>query len=185
MDFFKFLRKQLKEHRNHKSSRLESSLAKHEKINGILDDVRHDLDADRVYLSQIHNGTVTTASMHMFKFTMTHERTAISVSKEKNQVIGVPIEDHLKAVRALVDQSIVCINDLDKVNPTLTVALLQSMGVQSGVYGAVRDKTGTVVAFLGVEYTDKKGGLDNETIKSQIQRFLGLLQIALIDYPET
>ncbi len=176
-----WLKKQIDAKRARKEASIESTLEKHLKIEMLLADLLHIQAADRVYLAQIHNGLITSARMHMYKFSISHEVCSVGTSREKETIRNIQIEDHLFSIKQLVDNKFCCVDTVGKMRSGLTKAQLSSMGVRSGMYVAIHDRTQTLVAFLAVEWVDKPKNISKD-LASQgvISDQASLLQLALL-----
>lgn len=177
-------RKFLENRKKKKTAKFEYSLAKHNKIESTLYDLLYAAEADRVYLAQLHNGEITSAKMHMYKVSVSHEVCRPGVSREKDSIKNIQIQDHLKAMNILVRKDIIAVDDVGGLQPNLTRALLQSLNVSSGLYMAIRDREQTMVGFLALEFVDAALPVmvseDKELIKL-FQREASILQLNLLD----
>jgi hypothetical protein len=178
------IRKFLENRKKKKTAKFEYSLAKHNKIESTLYDLLYAADADRVYLAQLHNGEITSAKMHMYKVSVSHEVCRPGVSREKDSIKNIQVQDHLKAMNILVRKDIIAVDDVGGLQPNLTRALLQSLNVSSGLYMAIRDREQTMVGFLALEFVDTpfpvKVSEDKELTKL-FQREASILQLNLLD----
>lgn len=176
-----WIKKQIEEKRAKKAASIESTLEKHLKIERLLSDLLHSVVADRVYLAQVHNGLITSARMHMYKFSISHEVCSVGTSREKETIRNIQIEDHLFSIKQLVDHTSCCVDEVGKMRTGMSKALLSSMGVRSGMYVAIHDRSNTLVAFLAVEWVDKAMKISKDGARqSLILDQANLLQLALL-----
>jgi hypothetical protein len=165
-----------------KTSKFEYTLDKHNKIGDILYELLYNTQADRVYLAQFHNGEITAAKMHMYKFSISHEVTSAGISREKDTIRNIQVQDHLAIMNKLVEDKIMLVNNTDTIQPSLSRALFQTLSVQSGIYISIQDRDNTSIGFLAVEYVATPKIVDTDiTLLALIKKESNLLQLVLLD----
>lgn len=176
-----WVKKRIEAKKLKRAGSIESTMEKHLKLERILSELRHDTEADRCYLAQLHNGLITSARMHMYKFSMSHEVCGVGVSREKETIRNIQVEDHLLSIKQLIDNRSCIINDIALMDSGMTKALLTSMGVESAMYISIHDRSGTLVGFMAVEWVDKPRKISkDDKLQASIIDQANLLQLALL-----
>lgn len=182
-DLILVTKRYLTKRREKRLATVEYTLETHTKLENYLSSILFSMEADRVYLAQLHNGTVTAANMHLCKFSITHEVAQQGVARVKSTLKNIAIEDHLYVIRMMVDRKAISISSVENLEMSLTKALWMSMGCVSTALIPIRNRDKIIVGFVGIDFTGVEVDLnssDNRKALAGVKDTCGMIELALI-----
>lgn len=132
-----------------------------------IEEIRDDIDADRVWLIQFHNGGhFYPTGKSMAKFSMIYETVNIKVSSIQNNFQNIPVNLFSKSINELLKNDIIEIPDFkDETIATFGLKYIaEESGCKSGYLFAVKSIDDKFIGILGVDYTRRKTNLSDEIL---------------------
>ncbi len=126
-------------------------------IEAFLFELREQTEADRAVLYQFHNGIVTTGFLHLCKFSCTNESVREGISREKDHLQNLKIEDFLFRLQLLCTNSLVVEDDVQNMSECGFKQIMLNKGVNSFAMHVVKNKWDQHVAILGIEWVGQEG----------------------------
>lgn len=122
-------------------------------INYLMDNV----ESDRAYILQFHNGGYYYSGRSQQKFSCTHEVVGRGISAENINSQDYRISNYYKYIQKLTTDELYIINDVEKdiSDPTFS-SLLKSKGVKSIINVPIKTLNGKIIGILGVDYVKEK-----------------------------
>jgi hypothetical protein len=132
-----------------------------------LEEIRDEIDADRVWLIQFHNGGhFYPTGKSMAKFSMIYETVNIRVASIQNNFQNIPVNLFSKSINELLNNDIIEIPDYkDETIATFGLKYIaEESGCKSGYLFSVKSIDDKFIGILGVDYTRKKTKLNDDTV---------------------
>lgn len=133
-----------------------------------LEEIRKETKADRIWISQFHNGgkfieSVDTASMK--KMSVVYEKTKAGVSKEKDSFSNVMVSFFSEMIQRIIDAGHVEYGGADMdVDPEAEL-LFRQRGTERMHLFAMKDMEGSLIGIMGVDYTTQDRKLEEDEIQ--------------------
>jgi hypothetical protein len=133
-----------------------------------LERLLEDYDADRVWITQFHNGgNFYPTGKSMAKFSILYESVSIGVTSIQTNFRNVPVNLFSKSINRLLEYD--CIEISDYTDETIVTYGLKSIAeitdCKSGYLFAIKTIDGKFIGTLGIDYTKEKIKLDTESVK--------------------
>ena len=158
-------------------SRLESKKAKpdmvmdtlrvSELVNQRIDHIKEEFNADRVWISQFHNGgNFYPTGRSMAKFSIMYESVGPNVGSVQTNFKNIPVNLFSRSINELLQNDIIEIPDF-KDEKTATYGLkyiAEESGCKSAYLFAIKTIEDKFIGVLSIEYTKRKKDLDIESI---------------------
>jgi hypothetical protein len=146
-----------------KKETLDQYIESNELVNEKIESVRNDINADRIWILQFHNGGhFYPTGKSIQKFSMVYEVLRTGVIPCQHQFQNIPVSLFSKGINTLCKGKVICIKDT-------SVEEKQYEGITSVVPGAnvkstyifpIYDIKNNFIAIVGIDFTDKVVDLD-------------------------
>jgi hypothetical protein len=133
-----------------------------------IDEIRDDFKADRVWITQFHNGGhFYPTGKSITKFSIIYETVGTSVSSVQQNFQNIPVNLFSKALSRLANSNSIEIADFkDESIATYGLKYIaEETGCKSGYLFAIKTIDDRFIGVLGMDYTKKKVKLDDEMVK--------------------
>ena len=139
-----------------KSDIVTDTLHVSELINSKIEDIKHEFNADRVWITQFHNGgNFYPTGKSMAKFSVLYETVGVGVTSIQSNFSNIPVTLFSKSINHLLTNDIVEIADYSDPN-TETYGLeytADTTGCKSGYLFAIKTIDDKFIGTLGLDYT--------------------------------
>jgi hypothetical protein len=136
-------------------------------ISGKLDEIKEEVSADRVWVSQFHNGGhFYPTGKSIAKFSIFYEVVGAGVASIQSNFQNIPVNLFSKSINQLLNHDIIEIPDYKDENiPTYgTKYIAEDTGCKSSYLFAIKTIEGKYIGTMGVEFVKRKTKLDHETV---------------------
>jgi hypothetical protein len=138
-----------------------------ERVMHKLDQIKEDFNADRVWVTQFHNGGhFYPTGKSIAKFSVVYETVNIGVGSIQSNFQNIPVSLFSKSTNELLDNDIISI--IDYKDPTIETYGLkyvaEESNCKSGYLFAIKTIEDKFIGCLGIDYTKRKTKLDLESI---------------------
>jgi hypothetical protein len=133
-----------------------------------IDEIKDEVKADRVWITQFHNGGhFYPTGKSITKFSIIYETVGTSVSSVQQNFQNIPVNLFSKSLSRLVHANTIEIADYkDETIATYGLKYIaEETGCKSGYLFAIKTIDDKFIGVLGIDYTKKKVKLDSEEIK--------------------
>ena len=132
-----------------------------------IDHIREDFKADRVWISQFHNGGhFYPTGKSIAKFSVIYETVSSNTASIQSNFQNIPVNLFTKSMNRLLESDIIEIPDY-KDESVATYGLkyiAEESNCKSGYLFAIKTIDDKFIGVLGIEYTKRKTRLDIESI---------------------
>jgi hypothetical protein len=132
-----------------------------------IEEIREGVNADRVWLTQFHNGGhFYPTGKSITKFSIMYETVNTGVSSVQTNYQNIPVHLFSKSLNQLVIADLIEIPDFEDVT-VATYGLryaAEESGCKSSYLFAIKAIDGKFIGVLGIDYTKNKTQLDDEVI---------------------
>ena len=159
--------KNLLEGRKKKPDMVKETLHVSELINQKIEDIRDEFHADRVWVTQFHNGgNFYPTGKSMAKFSVMYETVNTGVSSVQGNFSNIPVNLFSKSINHLLQNDVIEIHDYkDETIATYGLKYVaEESGCKSGYLFAIKTIDDKFIGTLGLDYTKRKTKLDVESI---------------------
>jgi len=159
--------KNLLEGRKKKPDMVKETLHVSELINQKIEDIRDEFHADRVWVTQFHNGgNFYPTGKSMAKFSVMYETVNTGVSSVQGNFSNIPVNLFSKSINHLLQNDVIEIHDYkDETIATYGLKYVaEESGCKSGYLFAIKTIDDKFIGTLGLDYTKRKTKLDIESI---------------------
>jgi len=132
-----------------------------------LDHIREEFKADRVWVSQFHNGGhFYPTGKSIAKFSVIYETVSPNTTSIQTNFQNIPVNLFTRSMNQLLDANIIEISDYkdDKIATYGLKYVAEESGCKSGYLFAIKTIDDKFVGVLGIDYTKRKTKLDIESI---------------------
>jgi hypothetical protein len=132
-----------------------------------IDHIREEYKADRVWISQFHNGGhFYPTGKSIAKFSVIYETVNINTPSIQSNFQNIPVNLFTKSMNRLLDKDIIEISDFSDENiATFGLKYIaEDTGCKSGYLFAIKTIDDKFIGILGLDYTKKKVKLNQEDI---------------------
>lgn len=160
----------LKNHLNRnkkKPDMVTETLRVSELITTKIEHMREEFHADRVWVTQFHNGgNFYPTGKSMAKFSVMYETVNPGVSSIQTNFHNIPVNLFSKSINQLLLNDVIEIPDFkDETIPTFGLKYIaEDTNCKSGYLFAIKTIDGKFIGTLGMDYTKRKTKLDIEAI---------------------
>ena len=138
-----------------------------ELVNQRIDHIKEEFNADRVWISQFHNGgNFYPTGRSMAKFSIMYESVGPNVGSVQTNFKNIPVNLFSRSINELLQNDVISIPDF-KDEKTATYGLkyvAEESGCKSSYLFAIKTIEYKFIGVLSVEYTKRKKDLDMESI---------------------
>ena len=155
------------EKRKEKPDMLTDALETSEKVMDKLDHIKAEYEADRVWITQFHNGGhFYPTGKSIAKFSLIYETVNIGVGSVQNNFQNIPVNLFSKSINYLLEHDIIEIPDYkdETISTHGLKYIAEDTGCKSGYIFAIKGFDGKFIGSLGLDYTKKKTKLTPEDI---------------------
>ena len=138
-----------------------------ELVNIRIDHIKEEFNADRVWISQFHNGgNFYPTGRSMAKFSIMYEVVGPNVGSVQSNFKNIPVNLFSRSINQLLVNDVIEISDFK--NETIATYGLKYIAEESGCKSAylfaIKSIEDKFIGVLSVEYTKRKKDLDMESI---------------------
>jgi len=155
------------EKRKVKPDMVMDTLRVSELINQKIDHIKDEFKADRVWISQFHNGgNFYPTGKSMAKFSIMYETVGASTQSVQSNFKNIPVQLFSRAINELYQNDIIQISDFkDETIATFGLKYIaEECGSKSSYLFAIKTIEDRFIGVLAVDYTRRKTNLDMESI---------------------
>ena len=138
-----------------------------ELVNNKIEHIREEFNADRVWVTQFHNGgNFYPTGKSMAKFSIMYETVNSGVSSVQTNFHNIPVNLFSKSINELLNNDVIQIADYkDETIATFGLKYVaEDTGCKSGYLFAIKTIDEKFIGTLGLDFTKKKTKLDIESI---------------------
>lgn len=132
-----------------------------------LDHIKDEFEADRVWISQFHNGGhFYPTGKSIAKFSIVYEVVGVGIDSIQTSYQNIPVSLFSKSINHLINDNNICISDFKDVSIAThgLKYIAEESGCKSSYFFAIKTLSGKFIGILGVNYTKKKSKLSPENI---------------------
>jgi len=155
--------------KKNKPDMVEEALKVSELVTNKIDDIREDIKADRVWVTQFHNGGhFYPTGKSITKFSVIYETVNTGVSSIQSSFQNIPVNLFSKSMNRLVEGNIIEIPDYkDETIATYGLKYVaEDNGCKSGYLFSIKTIEGKFIGVLGIDFTKRKTKLDDDVINN-------------------
>jgi len=155
--------------KKNKPDMVEEALQVSELVTNKIDEIREGLKADRVWVTQFHNGGhFYPTGKSITKFSVMYESVNTGVQSIQTNFQNIPVHLFSKSMNQLVAADTIEIADYkDETIATYGLKYVaEDTGSKSGYLFAIKTIDDKFIGVLGVDYTKKKVKLDDDVINN-------------------
>jgi hypothetical protein len=159
--------KHILDSRKKKPDMVMDTLRVSELINQKIDHIRDEFNADRVWISQFHNGgNFYPTGRSMAKFSIMYEAVSANATSVQSNFKNIPVNLFSRSINELFQNDVIEIADF-KDEKTATYGLkyvAEESGCKSAYLFAIKTIDNKFIGVLSIEFTRRKTKLDTEDI---------------------
>jgi hypothetical protein len=159
--------KYLLDKRKKKPDMVMDTLRVSELINHRIDHIRDEFNADRVWISQFHNGgNFYPTGRSMAKFSIMYETVSLNAGSVQPNFKNIPVNLFSRSINELLHNDVIEISDFkDETIATFGLKYIaEESGCKSAYLFAIKSIEDKFIGILAVDFTKKKTKLDMESI---------------------
>jgi hypothetical protein len=159
--------KNLMDKRKKKPDMVKETLRVSELVNHKIDHIREEFHADRVWVTQFHNGgNFYPTGKSIAKFSIMYETVNPGITSVQTNFHNIPVNLFSKSINELLNNDVIEIPDYkDETIATFGLKYIaEDTGCRSGYLFAIKTIDDKFIGTLGIDYTKKKTKLDMESI---------------------
>jgi len=153
--------------RKKKPDMVMDTLRVSELINQKIDHIKEEFKADRVWISQFHNGgNFYPTGKSMAKFSIMYETVGATTQSVQSNFKNIPVQLFSKAINELYQKDIIQISDFkDETIATFGLKYIaEECGSKSSYLFAIKTIDGKFIGILAIDFTRRKTNLDIELV---------------------
>jgi hypothetical protein len=153
--------------RKKKPDMVMDTLRVSELINQKIDHIRDEFGADRVWISQFHNGgNFYPTGRSMAKFSIMYEAVSANASSVQSNFKNIPVNLFSRSINQLLQNDVIEVTDFkDETIATYGLKYVaEETGCKSSYLFAIKTIEDRFIGILSVEFTKRKTRLDMEDI---------------------
>jgi hypothetical protein len=153
--------------RKQKPDMVTDTLRVSELINSRIEHIKDEFNADRVWVTQFHNGgNFYPTGKSMAKFSIIYETVGPGISSVQSNFYNIPVNLFSKSINQLYRNDVIEIPDYkDESIATYGLKYIaEDTGCKSGYLFAIKTIDDKFIGTLGVDFTKRKTKLDMESI---------------------
>jgi hypothetical protein len=150
-----------------KPDMVKETLRVSELVTAKIEHIKEEFDADRVWITQFHNGgNFYPTGKSMAKFSIMYETVNTGVSSVQSNFHNIPVNLFSKSINELLNNDVIEISDFkDETISTFGLKYIaEDTGCKSEYLFAIKTIDDKFIGSLGIEYTKRKKKLDMESI---------------------
>ena len=153
--------------RKKKPDLVQETLKVSELITSRIEHIREEFKADRVWITQFHNGgNFYPTGKSMAKFSIMYETVGTGVNSIQSNFNNIPVNLFSKSINQLLENDIIEIPDFkDETVSTFGLKYIaEESNCKSGYLFAIKSIDEKFIGTLGIDYSKRKTKLDMESI---------------------
>ena len=146
---------------------VQETLKVSELITSRIEHIREEFKADRVWITQFHNGgNFYPTGKSMAKFSIMYETVGVGVNSIQSNFNNIPVNLFSKSINQLLENDVIEIPDFkDETISTFGLKYIaEESNCKSGYLFAIKSIDEKFIGTLGVDYSKRKNKLDMESI---------------------
>ena len=150
-----------------KPDMVRDTLRVSELVNSKIEHIREEFNADRVWVTQFHNGgNFYPTGKSMAKFSIIYETVNAGVNSVQTNFHNIPVNLFSKSINELLNNDVIEIHDYkdDKIATFGLKYIAEDTGCKSGYLFAIKTIDEKFIGTLGLDYTKRKTKLDEDSI---------------------
>lgn len=155
------------EKQKEKPDMVKETLRVSELITAKIEHIKEEFNADRVWVTQFHNGgNFYPTGKSMAKFSIMYETVGQGVSSVQSNFHNIPVNLFSKSINELLNNDVIEIPDYkdDTIATFGLKYIAEDTGCKSGYLFAIKSIDEKFIGTLGLDYTKRKTKLDIESI---------------------
>lgn len=159
--------KHLLEKRKPKPDMVTEALRVSELVMAKIDHIKEEFNADRVWITQFHNGgNFYPTGKSIAKFSIIYETVNLNANSIQGNLRNIPVNLFSRSINELLNNDVIEIPDFkDETVATFGLRYIaEETGCKSGYLFAIKTIDDKFIGVLGVDYTKRKTKLDIESI---------------------
>ena len=155
------------ERKKEKPDMVRETLRVSELITSKIEHIKEEFDADRVWITQFHNGgNFYPTGKSMAKFSIMYETVNVGVQSVQSNFHNIPVNLFSKSINELLSNDVIEIPDFkDETISTYGLKYIaEDTGCKSGYLFSIKTIDDRFIGTLGLDYTKRKRKLDMESI---------------------
>lgn len=132
-----------------------------------IDHIKEEFGADRVWITQFHNGgNFYPTGKSMAKFSIIYETVGIGVSSIQSNFHNIPVNLFSKSINQLLLNDVIEIHDFkdESISTFGLKYVAEENGCKSGYLFAIKSIDEKFIGTLGLDFTKRKTKLDMESV---------------------
>lgn len=157
------------ENKKKKPDMVEEALMVSELVTHKIDEIREGLKADRIWVTQFHNGGhFYPTGKSITKFSIIYESVNVGVSSIQSNFQNIPVNLFSKSLSRLVAADTIEVSDFkDETIATYGLKYVaEDNGCKSGYLFALKTIDDKFIGVMGIDFTKRKTKLDDEVINN-------------------
>ena len=153
--------------RKKKPDLVQETLKVSELITSKIEHIKEEFKADRVWITQFHNGgNFYPTGKSMAKFSVMYETVGVGVNSIQSNFHNIPVNLFSKSINQLLENDIIEIPDFkdESISTFGLKYIAEESGCKSGYLFAIKSIDDKFIGTLGIDYTKRKTKLDMESI---------------------
>jgi hypothetical protein len=134
-----------------------------------IEHIKDEFDADRVWITQFHNGgNFYPTGKSMAKFSIMYETVNTGIQSVQSNFSNIPVNLFSKSINELLSNDVIQISDYkDETIATFGLKYIaEDTGCKSGYLFAIKTIDDKFIGCLGLDFTKRKTKLDQDSIKN-------------------
>jgi hypothetical protein len=170
--------------RKKKPDMVKETLRVSELVTHSIEEIRDEFKADRVWITQFHNGgNFYPTGKSMAKFSVIYETVNVNVTSIQTNFRNIPVNLFSKSINELLDNDKIVIPDYkDETIATYGLKYIaETTDCKSGYLFAIKTIDDKFIGTLGLDYTKQKLNLSQQSI-NEIEKHASVLGGVLMTY---
>ena len=170
--------------RKKKPDMVKETLRVSELVTHSIEEIRDEFKADRVWITQFHNGgNFYPTGKSMAKFSVIYETVNVNVTSIQTNFRNIPVNLFSKSINELLDNDKIVIPDYkDETIATYGLKYIaETTDCKSGYLFAIKTIDDKFIGTLGLDYTKQKMNLSQQSI-NEIEKHASVLGGVLMTY---
>ena len=163
---------------------VKETLRVSELVTHSIEEIRDEFKADRVWITQFHNGgNFYPTGKSMAKFSVIYETVNVNVTSIQTNFRNIPVNLFSKSINELLDNDKIAIPDYkDETISTYGLKYIaETTDCKSGYLFAIKTIDDKFIGTLGLDYTKQKMNLSQQSI-NEIEKHASVLGGVLMTY---
>ena len=138
-----------------------------ELVTSKIDHIKEEFGADRVWITQFHNGgNFYPTGKSMAKFSIIYETVGVGVSSIQSKFHNIPVNLFSKSINQLLLNDVIEIPDFkdDSISTFGLKYVAEENGCKSGYLFSIKSIDDKFIGTLGLDFTKRKTKLDMESV---------------------